>query len=671
MRIENFRLYGEKDRALVVPLRPGLTALVGENDAGKTAIIDALRLALGTRDQEFFRLDDADFHQPGDGSSRRTSIWIRCKFERLSAEDTGTLAEFLTYETANGNTPVFYLNWKATSAERRKGPGRAVTVDVRSGVAGDGPQIGPEVRKLLLATYLRPLRDAERALSSGRGSRLAQILQFTREIQESGGPYDPGQPLDPGSLSVLGIGDLIDSLLASNGGIRQVQNRLNSELLSNLSFTGDQLRALISVSGTRRDPDVRLRQLLEKLELELRDGRIPESSPGRGLGSNNLLFLASELLLLNSDDEGFPILVIEEPEAHLHPQRQLRLMKFLQEQVARERQDCQSVQIVLTTHSPNLASVIDLNDMVLLHGGKAFPMASGQTALDPSDYGFLSRFLDVTKANLFFARGLLIVEGDAENILLPTLARLMGRDLAENGVSVINVGGIGLRRFARIYQRNDQNPEKWINVPIACVTDLDVMPDRAPYWLEKLREDEKLPDPRNRHWRVESDFHAGGLDERRREINARASGQNVKTFIADKWTLEYDLAYFGLAEAVRVAAELAKHDEAISLGKMTREEVVNNARNAFAAVERSAVSREELSTRVYAEVIKSSKATIAHYLAALLEEEYGIGQADVAELRKRIPPYLVQAIEYVTRQGELEARKEADAVRDPQEAHER
>jgi putative ATP-dependent endonuclease of OLD family len=70
LRIENFRAFGEGKDALTIRFNPGLTAIVGENDTGKTAVIDALRLALGTRDQEYFRVDENDFHQPSDGSAR-------------------------------------------------------------------------------------------------------------------------------------------------------------------------------------------------------------------------------------------------------------------------------------------------------------------------------------------------------------------------------------------------------------------------------------------------------------------------------------------------------------------------------------------------------------------------------------------------------------------------
>lgn len=649
LRIENFRMYGEKEKALVLPLRPGLTALVGENDAGKTTIIDALRLALGTRDQEFFRVEEADYHQPADGESRRTEIRIRCKFDDLNQEDEAAFIEYITYEN-KGADRVLYVNWKAVAKNR--GYRRFTSVEVRSGKAGDGPQLDSEARDLLRTTYLRPLRDAERALAAGRSSRLSQILQHTKQITECGQDYDPerNSPADPRDLSILGIGDYANALLGSHEGVKSVRDRLNREFLGPLSFSGDQLQSSISVVGSRQDAGIRLRQLLEKLELELCDQGTPEPPPGRGLGSNNLLFMACELLLLGSEREGLPLLLLEEPEAHLHPQRQLRFMQFLDEQVRGISNDGQRTQVILTTHSPNLASAIDLDSLVLLSRGKAFALASGNTCLDKADYGFLKRFLDVTKANMFFARGLMIVEGDAENILLPTLARLIGRDFTKNGVSIVNVGGTGLRRFARIYQRESATSDGIIDVPIACVTDFDVMPDCAPEIMGKTAKDEEWPDLDERHWHAEKDFTPEQLKQRRASIDSRASGQRVRTFIADKWTLEYDLAYHGLARDVWIAAHLAKADERISAQRTTAREVIHGSLRSFVDLSRKGLPMEELASHVYAQCLSSSvsKATTAQYLAVVLELRHVRERRSPETLRLILPPYLVNAIDYVT-----------------------
>jgi putative ATP-dependent endonuclease of OLD family len=407
LRIENFRMFGEGGGGFVLPLRPGLTAIVGENDNGKTAVIDALRLVLGTRDQEFFRIDEFDFHQPNGSEPRRKEIRIRCKFEDLTTSEMGAFAEYLTYEpSGEAILPVIYLNWKASSVTRTAKHRRFISVELKSGKAADGPVIDTDTRNLLCAAYLRPLRDAERAMSAGRGSRLSQILQYTSEITKAGVSFDPANhTADPKALSIVGIGDFANALLADHVGVQNARVRLNADYLQRLSFSGKNLEGHISVSGAGGDDSLRLRLLLEKLDLELHDNTASGTQPNRGLGSNNLLFMACELLLLGSEEDGFPVLLIEEPEAHLHPQRQLRLMQFLQK-AAEQREDGKRIQIIVTTHSPNLASVIDLANLVLLHSGQAYPLGHGHTELDRVDYGFLQRFLDVTKANLFFARGL-------------------------------------------------------------------------------------------------------------------------------------------------------------------------------------------------------------------------------------------------------------------------
>ncbi len=657
LRIEGFRMFGKGSQALVIPLRPGLTALIGENDAGKTTVIDALRLALGTRDQEFVRVEETDFHQPSDGSARCTEIRIRCKFEDLTRQDIAAFAEYLTYEDQGAViVPVLYVNWKATASVRAVSQRSFTSIETRSGQAGDGPQLDTGARVLLSTTYLRPLRDAERALSAGRGSRLSQILLHAKEVTDHGQDYSPqaGSLTDADALSVLGIGDYANALLGKHQGIHNAQNRLNTNYLKNLSFSGDQLLGAISVSGSKGEPNIRLRQLLEKLELELRDEGMSEPPPGRGLGSNNLLFMACELLLLGSEEDAVPLLLIEEPEAHLHPQRQLRLMQFLQQKTIEPRADGQKVQIIVSTHSPNLASAIDLDNLLLLHRGKAFPMASGRTQLDQSDYGFLKRFLDVTKANMFFARGLLIVEGPAENILLPTIARLIGRDLTESGISIINVGGKGLRRFARIYQRRHPDKEGTIDVPIACVADADVMPDCAPEIIGKVKPGEPWPAKKDRRWRAKADFTSVDLEKHREDIRTKASGQHVETFVADEWTLEYDLAYCGLAREVWVAAHMAKADEAINVGRTTIAAVARAALRSFANLAQGKLSREKLSSHVYELFAGNSlvsKPTSAQYLACLLEARQRKGHLSPTTLRALLPLYIVSAIDYVTLSG--------------------
>ena len=650
-------MFGEGEQALVIPLRPGLTALVGENDSGKTTVIDALRFALGTTDQDWFRLEESDFHQ----SNTKKEIRIVCRFEDLSHRDLRAFVEYLTYgDSAKNEPPFLCVNWMAddTGTAPKGRPFRRV--EVRSGANGDGPQLAPEVREMLRVTYLRPLRDAESALAAGRGSRLSQVLHRTSEVKASGIAYDPDTQTDPEKLNVLGIGDFANALLEKQQGINQTQGKIDAHL-TQLSLQGDDLKSSIKVSGATASEDIRLRQLLEKLDLSLGAGSTPDAGGKLGLGSNNLLFMACELLLVTQADEGNKLLLIEEPEAHLHTQRQLRVMKYLQEQAVEK-----GVQIIITTHSPNLASAISLDNMVMIQTGHAFSLAKDETKLEPSDYRFLERFLDVTKANLFFARGVMIVEGDAENILLPTLARLIGRDFTEHGVSIVNVGGVGLRRYARIFQRRDVAKTGQLGIPVACVTDMDVMPDCGKLIIKK-----KLP--------TKGALGETGLKEKRVELSKKTTGQMVKTFIADEWTLEYDLAYCGHAQDVYVAAHLAKRDEYLAtkgedLDETRIETEKQKALTRFNSLElkieneissgsaNGCTYQEFLATKVYAFFTtgtKASKPITAQYLAETLLRKQEVEDLTFDDWRKLLPPYLVAAIDHVT--GAIDAAPKADS----------
>jgi putative ATP-dependent endonuclease of OLD family len=260
--------------------------------------------------------------------------------------------------------------------------------------------------------------------------------------------------------------------------------------------------------------------------------------------------------------------------------------------------------------------------------------------------------LDVTKANLFFARGVIVVEGPAEDILLPTLANLLGRNLEKYGVSLIDVKGTGLGRFARIFQRADPAADGEIGIPVSCITDMDVMPDCAPWIVGILEHGKPFPElaGTKRKWRAKRDFPGTSLADRRTTIEARAKGQKVETFVANEWTLEYDLAFFGLGEFVWIAAHLADKDNALLTTPEKRDEEITAAKAEYVALAGAGKPVEELASEVYARFMRDgvSKAITAQHLASLLSEAFHAGQLTSGKLRQSLPKYLIDAIEHVT-----------------------
>lgn len=658
LSIRNFRQFGDLTPGFVIHFNEGVTALVGENDAGKTAVIDAIRYVLQTRDADFLRLELEDFHVTGNGEPA-TDITLICTLSGLSPLELGAFAEYVTFFRGEG---VLHVHWSARRLAMPTASRRWVDIQVRCGERGEGPSLDVGARQLLAAAYLKPLRDAEREMSPGRNSRLSQVLSSFPGIETGEAYIDTAPPATTAAasgLSIAGMGDYMRELVRGHEAIKVAQATINGRYLEPLSLAGQPLHGRIGFGDTGSET-TKLKQILERLELGLLDKGSGLAKGSYGLGSNNLLFMACELLLLGKEPDGLPLLLIEEPEAHLHPQRQLRLMEFLEsasQPVAQALETgsarTRAVQVILTTHSPNLSSKIALENLVLIHGQRAFSMAQKRTKLSADDYRFLSRFLDVTKASLFFAKGLLIVEGDAEAILLPALARLLERDLTKYGVSMVNVGGVGLRRYANIMQRADIS-EGQIQIPTACITDMDVMPDCAPAIMglnpNKITASGKLAP---RRWRMLSDF--GATDAEReprlaahRKKRTRGDGQNVKTFVANHWTLEYDLAFDGLMDWVHRAATLALHDVKINERKLTREKVLDKANKSLTAIKDRYPTDEERATEIYRLVDSGSKSITAQHLVDLLQAAFDEGELDQASLYAALPRYVVEAIEYAT-----------------------
>lgn len=631
IRAQNFRAFGNGKTSpqLDWTLARGLNILVGENDAGKTAVVDAIRHILWTTSYEFVRLFEQDFHIHGD--VRASSMFIEATLVDLNADQEAAVLEWLTYE-ADG-TRSLVLNMQARwipPKENKRGRVDVVTRACRDGI---GPEIGSAVRELVRATYLRPLRDAEAELKPTRQSRLSQILGAHKSIAgQEKSDFDVANPAKiPESL--VGLMAFTQHYLGKHPVIKGVQDDINKNYLGKFAFAGGSLESRIQIA-----PDLGLQPILEKFELGLlpSEGIHPDERCARGLGYNNALFMATELVLLRDGDE-LALLLVEEPEAHLHPQLQERVQDLLEQSANKPLDGKRPVQVVMTTHSPSLAAGADIASMTLVHRAQLHSLAHDKTRLKKNDYEFLRRFLDATKANLFFARGVAIVEGPAEALLLPALAKGCGMSFSRHGLAVVNVGGVGLYHYARIFQR--ANEEEVISIPVACLTDRDIVPDAANSYITKPEKGK----------RFDSDYSA---DEMIAVVQAkvdRAAGGRTIVCVSDRWTFEYDLARYGCSELMFTAIQLAMKVDVKGerLDEKDELEAMTAAHGDWEELSKAGHADDLLSALIYQPLAtgKASKAVAAQYAAYLIETgHYGTGD----ELFAKLPPYLQRALNWLT-----------------------
>jgi putative ATP-dependent endonuclease of OLD family len=271
-------------------------------------------------------------------------------------------------------------------------------------------------------------------------------------------------------------------------------------------------------------------------------------------------------------------------------------------------------------------------------------LAPNFTKLEPKNYEFLQRFLDSTKANLFFARGVILVEGDAENLLIPTIAEIIGRPLHKYGVSIVNIGSTAFSHYEKIFERTDGES---IDIRVAIITDLDVKP------LEWFEENKNSSTPTVKE-----------IDNRKLERyearNITYDDINIKRFVSPNWTLEYELAMSPLCEIFYESVLLAEKKQNSSTGSPSptkEQEAFDNAKKDFESWKSCWSNDGRYSEKVAYKIYKNtlldkeiSKAIVSQEFAARLLIEWKLNQDGIRNRLLRPPSlqYLINAICHVT-----------------------
>ncbi len=522
VKLWNFRRFGSSgdldfDKPnLVLPLKKGLNVLVGENDSGKSGIIDAVRRVLGTHSLDWNPIVDDDFFR--DAPRLRIEITV----EDMTDEQASHFTEWIGWRKRADQLET-YLR---VNLDVRRTPERILPSEVRAGADNEGSPLSAYAREYLKCTYLKPLRDAQADLIPKRNSRISRIFQ--------------------GHSAFKGMEDNHHLVALFAGFNNAIVNYFDGKGAAGEDLADDQGKQLkrdidtfieaFCSSETSTAIDVTegsLKSVLERLILSIKDAMNP------GLGTLNRLFMAAELVHLSKNySQGLRLGLIEELEAHLHPQAQMQVVEQLQKEA--------EIQLILSTHSPNLTSKVKLDNLIVCNGGSAFPMGKDFTKLGGPDYQFLECFLDVTKSNLFFAKGVIMVEGWAEEILIPALAKkmkagaLIAKDLTESGIAVVNVGGTSFLRYSKIFQRRKEPP---MRIPVAVICDVDVREytKRPKHDLQGNVELDDNGKPAHEYIRLSAETISADKTAAMKDKIATFNSDTVNAFVAPHWTLEYSL----------------------------------------------------------------------------------------------------------------------------------
>ena len=441
--IKDFRLFSD---AVEVSFSKGLNLLVGENGSGKSSVVDAIRALLG--ENEFSRrgIVEEDYYSLFCESQKKPSdsLLISGIFSDLTEAQK---VEYLSWLNEEFNAKLSFevqrtLNKRNNFKQKRWG--------------GNSSNSFFDVEPLndIQCVYLPALRDAERSLRTGRGSRLARfIANLSSDVLKAKRESDELMPLEQ---------DLKDfnEKAAKESEITKATDLINSNIINAAgNVYGQKTQIRFNVLSYER--------IIESLQLLFSDdisgaSNVFRSLSENSLGYNNLIYIATILAEFEGLKDRYStprILLIEELEAHLHPQLQIKLLQYLQEQATEY-----DIQVIITTHSSLLAASVPFESIITFNktekGITITPLIACN--VDESASGFLNRWLDATKTALFFSKGNIFVEGIAEAILIPELAKVYLKkqnetgltkisSLEEAGISVINMNGIYFQYFMQLY----------------------------------------------------------------------------------------------------------------------------------------------------------------------------------------------------------------------------
>ena len=498
INILNFRSFKEA----LIPFHEGVNVIIGHNNTGKSNLLRAMELVLGYSNGHrlgtsdlFYETDVAELQRQSP-RIKITLVLRRSADENLDSADMALFANMMTDPALSEEAELRYefklddsqeQNYKAdvANAITAKEIWKIIEQDYirlyKSSRSGGNQAAGININETLGQIdfqFLDAIRDVSHDLYAGYNPLLRDVLNFFIDYSVKN---DVTKTEDEIKEQLKALRD--DFVQQSRPLMQTLQNRLQDGKNVFLKYALDT-GATFNGAEPDFDGTVTENEMFSVLRMFIKYAvGIEVPATYNGLGYNNLIYMSLLLAKMQADGniaymkrnaKVLSFLAVEECEAHLHPAMQYKFLKFLQD----NNLNGHVRQIFMTSHSTQIASAVKLDDLICLTSpalgqiNVGYPRAiyKEESSNDMVSKQYVQRFLDATKADMFFANRLIFVEGIAEELLLPVFARYLNKNLTDEHVLVVNMGGRYFNHFLKLF--DTKNPYT-INKKIVCLTDID------------------------------------------------------------------------------------------------------------------------------------------------------------------------------------------------------
>ena len=657
VRVQNFRAFGPEGVSFLFDR--GINVVIGENNNGKTALVDAIRIAFSCvlyKKDIFFSKTDFHINAAGEkATSAQIDVYLKDVPKNLIEiwdpvqTECGEFHVIFTLErTPAGSDKVKYRAW---------------------GGKCEGNPLSSDTLEAVNIAYLSALRDATSEMRPSRSSKLAELLETIANTPEERDTLV--EKLRTANQQILQTESLSKTRQIINDNLLSIEQNLlhqkvdlgfvepkfesitaslRSWIIPRWHFMElnhpcyDQIKALGSPeyskpfihsqeNGLYIDVDA-LISTKEDLSSTHKEALLSLKKHSfeifqNGVGYNNLLFISAVLGDMSLAKNGIyaNLFLVEEPEAHLHPQLQELILNFF----CKKTEQSENIQVIMTSHSPTLVSKIGIKHINLLYENQHmlynYPLSTATLTNEEADY--LEKYLDVTKSQLFFAKGIIFVEGISEAILVPEFAKIIDRPLDMYAVELVNINGVGFSPFAKMIKAPDQNSGF---AKASIITDDDRCANKEyPTYISKdLDYDSDLTG-------ILGKIENGTPSDRYNAISTLCNNGAVKCFGAVK-TFEYALAL----EPNNVAYMLAAISTAYPVvGAKLKEKVDAEPNQKIKA----------LMIWLFIRSRNSAKAQVAQALARSLQKQFqAVKNGETITSPFVVPQYIKDAIYNTTRE---------------------